>query len=93
MPVAMLALAPAALNACVVGLGGVVSWTLGREPNPETAFLLMPVPLAFVLLRLADDYSLTGRRRRVAVLAGVVASIVWWAVGLLAVAAAAQAFA
>ena len=89
MPIAML-LAPAALNAFVVLGAGLLSIAIGREPNPETAYLLMPGLLAVVLLRLADLYALTGTRRRVAVLGGVVAWLGWWVVGVIALAAAAQ---
>jgi hypothetical protein len=89
MPVAILVV-PALLNAFVVVGAGLLSLAIGREPNPETAYLLMPGPMALVLLRLADVYELRGTRRRVALLGGVLASLGWWVVGVVGIAAAAQ---
>ena len=81
---------PAFLNVLIVFGAGLLSLAIGREPNPETAYLLMPGPLAVVLLRLADVYELSGRRRRVAILGGIGAWLGWWFVGLGGIAAAAQ---
>ena len=83
--VAVLA-APAAVDAIAVALTIALAVALGRDPNLETTFILVPVPMARVLLGVADSYSLTGARRRCAVATGVVASIGWWIVGLLAAA-------
>ena len=89
MPVAMLVV-PALLNAFVVVGAGLLSLALGREPNPETAYLLMPGPLALVLLRLADSYDLRGARRRWAILGGIGSWLAWWIIGVAAIAAAAK---
>ena len=89
MPLAML-FVPAALNVFIVFGAGLLSLAIGRDPNPETAYLLMPGPLALVLLRMADVYELAGRRRRVAILGGIGAWLGWWFVGLVGIAAAAQ---
>ena len=83
--VAVLA-APAAVDAMAIALTVAFATALGREPNLETTFVLVPIPMARVLLGLADSYALTGSRRTVAVFTGVVASIGWWIVGLLAAA-------
>ncbi len=89
MPLAML-FVPAALNVFIVFGAGLLSLAIGAEPNPETAYVLMPGPLAVVLLRMADIYDLSGRRRRLAVLGGVAAWIGWWVVGVVGIAAAAH---
>ena len=60
--------------------------SLGRDPNLETTFALVPVPVARILLELADSYSLTGLRRLAALCAGILASVGWWVLGLLAAA-------
>ena len=76
-------LAPAALD--VVAIIGTIALAaaLGRDPNLETTFVLVPIPMARLLLGIADSYSLAGRRRTLAVLSGILASIGWWVAGLL----------
>lgn len=78
--------APAALDAIAIALTVALALSLGREPNLETTFVLVPIPMAQMLLRLADTYALTGTRRVGAVLAGILASIGWWIVALIAAA-------
>ena len=79
-------IAPAALDAVAIVLTVVLAWSLGRDPNLETTFVLVPIPMARMLLGLADTYELTGSRRRGAVLVGILASIGWWIVALVAAA-------
>src|SRR3712207_3628398 len=79
-------LAPAAVDAAAIVLTVALALSLGREPNLETTFLLVPVPMARVLLGLADRYELTGTKRTWAVFAGILASIGWWIVALIAAA-------
>jgi len=79
-------LAPAALDAAAIVLTVALAGAVGRDPNLETTFVLVAVPLARMLLGLADSYELTGSRRTWAVLAGIVASLGWWIVGLVAAA-------
>ena len=81
-----LLLAPAAVDAAAIVLTVLLAASLGREPNLETTFLLVPVPMARVLLGLADRYELRGTKRTWAVFAGILASIGWWIVALLAAA-------
>jgi hypothetical protein len=78
--------APAAVDGAAIALTVLLAMSLGRDPNLETTFLLVPIPMARVLLGLADSYSLTGSRRTWAVFVGIVASIGWWIVALLAAA-------
>ena len=79
-------LAPAAVDAAAIVLTVLLALSVGREPNLETTFVLVPIPMARILLGLADRYELTGTRRTCAVFAGIVASIGWWIVALLAAA-------
>jgi hypothetical protein len=79
-------LAPAAVDFAAIVLTVLLAMSLGRDPNLETTFLLVPVPMARVLLGLADTYSLSGSKRTCAVFAGILASIGWWIVALLAAA-------
>lgn len=79
-------LAPAAVDAAAIVLTVLLAVSLGREPNLETTFLLVPVPMARVLLGLADQYELSGTKRTWAVFAGILASIGWWIVALIAAA-------
>ena len=79
-------LAPAAVDAVAITLTVVLALSLGREPNLETTFVLVPIPMARMLLGLADSYELSGPRRTWAVFAGIVASIGWWIVALVAAA-------
>lgn len=79
-------LAPAAVDFAAIVLTVLLAVSLGRDPNLETTFLLVPVPMARVLLGLADTYSLSGSKRTAAVLAGILASIGWWIIALLAAA-------
>jgi hypothetical protein len=79
-------LAPAGVDAVAIALTIALALSVGRDPNLETTFLLVPVPMAVTLLRVADAYELRGRRRRWIVLAGIYASIGWWIAGLLAAA-------
>jgi hypothetical protein len=81
--------APAAVDAIAIALTVVLALSLGRDPNLETTFVLVPIPMAHMLLRLVDAYALTGSRRTLAVLTGIVASIGWWIVALIAAAWAA----
>ena len=81
-----LLLAPVAVDALAIVLTVALALALGRDPNLETTFALVPIPMARVLLGLADSYELTGTKRRVAVLTGIVMSIGWWIVGLVAAA-------
>src|SRR3712207_9009636 len=78
--------APAAVDAIAIVLTVALALSLGREPNLETTFVLVPIPMARMLLGLADSYALTGARRRLAVLAGILMSIGWWIVALIAAA-------
>ena len=78
--------APAAVDAIAIVLTVGLALSLGREPNLETTFVLVPIPMARMLLGLADSYALTGTRRTAAVFTGIVASIGWWIVGLIAAA-------
>ena len=78
--------APAAVDALAIALTVALAVSLGRDPNLETTFVLVPIPMARVLLGLADSYALTGTKRTVAVMAGIVASIGWWIVALIAAA-------
>src|SRR3954462_623901 len=78
--------APAAVDAAAIVLTVLLAVSLGRDPNLETTFVLVPIPMARMLLGVADRYELTGSRRTLAVFAGIVASIGWWIVGLLAAA-------
>ena len=78
--------APAAVDAIAIALTVALALSLGREPNLETTFVLVPIPMARMLLGLADSYALTGTRRTLAVFTGIVASIGWWIVALLAAA-------
>src|SRR3954451_20533984 len=78
--------APAAVDAVAIVLTVLLALSVGREPNLETTFVLVPIPMARMLLGLADSYALTGSRRTAAVLTGIVASIGWWIAGLLAAA-------
>lgn len=75
--------APAAVDAIAIVLTVALALSLGREPNLETTFVLVPIPMARMLLGLADTYALTGAGRRLAVLAGIVLSIGWWIVALI----------
>jgi hypothetical protein len=79
-------LAPAALDAVAIVLTVLLAMSLGRDPNLETTFVLVPVPMARMLLGLADRYELAGTKRAIAVLAGIVASIGWWIAALIAAA-------
>ena len=79
-------LAPAAVDAIAIVLTVALALSLGRDPNLETTFALVPVPVARILLGLADSYSLTGLRRLTALCAGILASVGWWVLGLLAAA-------
>src|SRR3954451_20429244 len=79
-------LAPAGVGAAAIVLTILLALSLGRDPNLETTFVLVPIPMARMLLGLADSYELTGPRRTWAVFAGIVASIGWWIVALLAAA-------
>jgi hypothetical protein len=79
-------IAPAAVDAAAIALTVLLAVTLGREPNLETTFVLVPIPMARMLLGLADSYELTGSRRTWIVFAGIVASIGWWIVALIAAA-------
>ena len=79
-------LAPAALDALAIVLTVALAASLGRDPNLETTFVLVPIPMARMLLGLADSYELTGSRRTGAVFVGIVASIGWWIVALIAAA-------
>jgi hypothetical protein len=79
-------IAPAAVDAIAIVLTVALATSLGREPNLETTFVLVPIPMARMLLGLADSYALTGSRRTAAVFTGIVASIGWWIVGLMAAA-------
>jgi len=79
-------LAPAAVDAAAIVLTVLLAVSLGRDPNLETTFVLVPIPMARMLLGLADRYELTGLRRTCAVFAGIVASIGWWIAALLAAA-------
>jgi hypothetical protein len=79
-------IAPAAVDAIAIVLTIGLALSVGREPNLETTFVLVPIPMARMLLGLADSYALTGSRRTAAVLTGIVASIGWWIVGLVAAA-------
>jgi hypothetical protein len=78
--------APAAVDAAAIALTVLLALSLGRDPNLETTFVLVPIPMARMLLGLVDRYELTGSRRTWAVFAGIVASIGWWIVALLAAA-------
>ena len=78
--------APAAVDAIAIVLTVALAVSLGRDPNLETTFVLVPIPMARMLLGLADSYALTGSRRTWAVFTGIVASIGWWIVGLVAAA-------
>lgn len=78
--------APAALDALAIVLTVAMAMSLGREPNLETTFVLVPIPMARMLLGLADAYELTGSRRTGLVFVGIVASIAWWIVALVAAA-------
>lgn len=79
-------LAPAAVDAAAIALTILLAAMVGRDPNLETTFVLVPVPMARVLLGIADAYSLTGSRRTGAVFAGILLSIGWWIVALIAAA-------
>ena len=79
-------LAPAAVDAAAIVLTIALALAVGRDPNLETTFVLVPIPMARVLLGIADTYSLTGSRRTWAVFAGILASIGWWIVALIAAA-------
>jgi hypothetical protein len=79
-------IAPAAVDAAAIVLTVALALSLGREPNLETTFVLVPIPMARMLLGLADSYALTGSKRTWAVFAGIVASIGWWIVALAAAA-------
>jgi hypothetical protein len=78
--------APAAVDAAAIVLTVLLAVSLGREPNLETTFVLVPIPMARMLLGVADRYELTGSRRTCAVFAGILASIGWWIVALVAAA-------
>lgn len=79
-------IAPAAVDAIAIVLTVALALSVGREPNLETTFVLVPIPMARMLLGLADSYALTGPRRTIAVFTGIVASIGWWIVALIAAA-------
>jgi hypothetical protein len=78
--------APAAVDVGAIVLTIALALAVGRDPNLETTFVLVPIPLARVLLGIADAYSLTGSRRTWAVFAGILASIAWWILALIAAA-------
>jgi hypothetical protein len=78
--------APAAVDAAAIALTIALALAVGRDPNLETTFVLVPIPMARVLLGIADAYALTGSRRTWAVFAGILASIAWWIVALIAAA-------
>jgi hypothetical protein len=78
--------APAAVDAAAIALTIALAMAVGRDPNLETTFVLVPIPMARVLLGIADSYALTGSRRTWAVFAGILASIGWWIVALIAAA-------
>jgi hypothetical protein len=78
--------APAAVDAAAIALTIALAMAVGRDPNLETTFVLVPIPMARVLLGIADTYALTGSRRTWAVFAGILASIGWWMVALIAAA-------
>jgi len=79
-------LVPAAVDALAIVLTIALAMAVGRDPNLETTFVLVPIPMARALLGVADAYSLTGSRRTWTVFAGIVASIAWWIVALIAAA-------
>jgi len=78
--------APALVDAIAIVLTVALAKAFGRDPNLETTFVLVALPMARTLLGLADAYDLTGSRRTWAVFGGILASLVWWIVGLVAAA-------
>jgi hypothetical protein len=78
--------APALVDAIAIVLTVALAKAFGRDPNLETTFVLVAVPMARTLLGLADAYELSGSRRTWVVFGGIVASLVWWVVGLIAAA-------